>query len=392
VSDIFSVERVPFLDFDGKLIGVFVLKACWVVGEDRVLRPADEPEPVLFADRLVEGDDPSKSPVLFEADVVPRKPRTDVVVHGTAYAPSGSPVPTFDCEVVIANYRRRLRIFGPRYARWQKPAKETKRETIYTPPLFTDPEPVLRVPLTWENAYGGVAAFASPDGEVIDVPCPVNPFGKGYCVQNSPQGVEGRLLPLIEDPAHLLTPENFVRDLGAPEALPLPAGFGFYGRGWYPRVAYVGVMPHEVENVKKQMREQAAKLDPEKDAAAIAMLQNYDPPVMDPAFYQAAAPGMSFPYLAGDESVAIHHMTPSGFLGFNLPGVVPLLRVDRGGGFAPVPVVLDTVVFQVEEMRLCETFRGHIKLASPEEADLLPTMPMQVEPVSVLEYRRAVIE
>jgi hypothetical protein len=299
-------------------------------------------------------------------------------------------VTQFDVEVAVGQHRRKLRVIGPRKAVWRKPAKETKRETVFTPPLFTDPGKVARVELTWQNAYGGIGRFASPDGEVLEIPCPVNPFGKGYCVQNSREALDGLDLPLVEDPAAPLAPETFVRDLGAPDALPLPAGLGFYGRGWYPRVAYVGVMPHEVDAVRKQMREQAAQLDPEKDAAAIAMLQDYDPPVMDPAFHQAAAPGMSFPFLSGDESVALHHMTPQGLLGFNLPGVVPLLRVDRGAGLAPVPVTLDTVVLDVEEMRLVETFRARFPLSGQEDADRLPSMPLRIETVPLLEYRRTV--
>jgi len=390
VSELFQTERLPFTDFDGRLVGVIVAKATWVIGEDRALRLVDDPEPVLFVDRLVEGDDPSKSPVRFESDVAPIKKRTDFVVQGTAYAPGGKPVPQFDVEVAVGQHRRKLRVIGPRKAVWRKPAKETKRETVFTPPLFTDPGKVARVELTWQNAYGGIGRFASPDGEVLEIPCPVNPFGKGYCVQNSREALDGLELPLVEDPAAPLAPETFVRDLGAPDTLPLPAGLGFYGRGWYPRVAYVGVMPHEVDAVRKQMREQAAQLDPEKDAAAVAMLQDYDPPVMDPAFHQAAAPGMSFPFLSGDESVALHNMTPHGHLGFNLPGVVPLLRVDRGAGLAPVPVTLDTVVLDVEEMRLVETFRARFPLAGQEDADRLPSMPLRIETVPLLEYRRTV--
>ena len=46
---------------------VVIAKRTFVLGEDRVLRPADDPDPVLFADELFDGDDPAKSPVKFRS-------------------------------------------------------------------------------------------------------------------------------------------------------------------------------------------------------------------------------------------------------------------------------------------------------------------------------------
>lgn len=389
----YEIERLPLQDLDGTLIALLLAKKTWSIGDDWVVRPSDEPDPIRFVNVLEFGEDPTASPVLIEADTALVKPRCDLVVIGTAYAPGGEPAPFFDVTVVFANAVRSLRVFGPRRAIYRKPVRETKKEVIYWPPLFTDPTPVRRVPMSFTNAYGGVARYRLPDSEeILDIPCPSNPFGKGYCVQNSPEGLDGLELPQIEDPSALLTPDNVVREIGAPENLPLPAGFGFYGSGWYPRVAYAGVMPHEVERVKAQVREQAATLDPEKDAAAIAMLRDFEPPVLAPEFFQGAAPSMAFPYPRGDESVVLKNLTPSGHLAFNLPGRRPLCTLDLGAGPKMVPMVLDTIIILAEEMRLVMTFRGRVPLAGPDVVENLPTAPLALRETSIGDYERAVAD
>ena len=390
----YQVEKLVQIDLDGQPVGLVIAKRTFVVGEDRVLRPADDPDPVLFADQLFDGDDPTKSPVRFEADTALLKRRTDVVIHGTAHAPGGQPAPSFDVTIAVGNWRRHLRVFGPRRAVWRKPAKETARAVVHTPPLFTDPTPVARVPLSFSSAYGGVAKYqVSSTGEILDIACPTNPLGKGFCVQNSPEGLDGLDLPQLEDPTALLTPETVVRELAAPEAVPVPAAFGFQGRGWYPRVRSLGVMPFEVARARAQVREQAKALDPVKDAAAIAALSEFDPPVMDPEYYQAAAAGMAVPMLLGDESVSLRGVTPSGVLAFNLPGRAPLVVVQARSGPRTVPMGLDTFVFLADELRLVLTWRGRLPLSTEGgEADDFPSLPLTVTDATLSEARAAVAE
>lgn len=376
--------RFPALDLDGTLVGVVVAKAAFTVGEDRVARPADEPEPVRVADVLLEGDDPSLSPARLEADLAVRKDRTDVVIRAVAHAPGGKPAASFDAEVVVGRHRKRIRVLGPRQALYRGPARPSLKDPVKAVPLFTDPAPVLRVPVLPSLAYGGVARFRVPGTEdVLEVPCPANPFGRGYCVQNSPEGLEGLALPQLEDPDHLLTPETLVRDLSAPESLPWPAVLTPYGRSWYPRSSYAGVPAYDAPRVRDQVRSQADALDPEQDADAIAMLREYEPPILAPEFHQCAAPGLALPLLAGDESVTLRNLSPEGALSFNLPGRAPRVRVGEGDDARRVPMVLDTVCFDVETGRLELTFRGRLALSGPEAADAFPGGPATVEDVDL---------
>lgn len=384
----YEVERFTGVDFDGGSVGIILAKVTYSLGEDRVFEPAEDAESIRFAPCFRDEAEPTASPILFDSDSALVKPRTDFVVHGTAFAPKGRPVGSFDVEVVVGRQRRVLRVFGPRKASY-RPARKTKKKTEYRPPAFSESTPVTKVPLDFTRAYGGVARYRVPEGdEVIEIPCPSNPLGRGYCVQNSPEGLDGLELPQVENPDALLTPENLIRSIGSPEDLPVPAGFGVYGPAWYPRVAYAGIMPHDMEEARARMREQASQLDPETDAATIAMLEDYDPPGMAPEFFQSAAPGMTFPYLDGDESVTLTNLTPSGLIAFNLPGRRPLVRLDREEGPLSLAADLDTVVFLVDEMRLVLTFRARCALTGPGETEEFPSRTMEIEDLDTKEYRR----
>jgi len=385
----YEVERFALVDFDGEPMGIVLAKKTWTLGDDRVFTPAPEQEPVLFAGQPLEGDDPAACPLRYDSDTALIKSLTDVVVHGIAHAPKGRAAREFEVEVRVGKRRRVLKVFGPRQAEYRKPARQTKKKTIFTPPVFSDPGPVKRVPVDFTRAYGGIARYGMPDSEdVLDIPCPTNPFGRGYCVQNSAEGLDGLELPQVEDPEALLTPETLVRDIGSPEDLPVPAGLGVFGSSWYPRVAWAGVMPHDVERAREQIREQAASLDPDEDGETIAMLQDFEPPVMAPEFFQAAAPGMTFPLLTGDEAVSLKNLTPEGVLAFNLPGVRPLVTLEQEEGTSPLDAVLDTVVFNVDEMRLVLTYRARCPLSGTGESDAFGQLPVDVEELDVKEYRR----
>ena len=225
--------------------------------------------------------------------------------------------------------------------------------------------------------------------EVLDVGCPTNPFGTGYCVQNSPEGLEGIRLPQVEDPNDLLTPENLVRQAGVPEAVPVIATLGTFGRTWYPRSSYAGVPPCEVDRVRVQVRSGADALDPEKDADAIAMLREFEPPILSPLFFQSASPCLALPHLAGDEVITLQNLSASGFLSFNLPGRGPLIAFESVDGRRLIPVVLDTMVLDVEAGRLEMTFRGNVPLATPEAAEAFSKGALVVKDVDLSEMGRA---
>lgn len=99
------------------------------------------------------------------------KRKVDLIVRGTAYAPGGKPVPEFDVEMRIPNLiSRKLRIFGNRHLIWYPPVKWLTPEEvakgepwIWPDPDFSEPEPIDKLPLRYEYAFGGIAKIKFTD-------------------------------------------------------------------------------------------------------------------------------------------------------------------------------------------------------------------------------------
>ncbi|MBM4388706.1 MAG: DUF2169 domain-containing protein, partial [Deltaproteobacteria bacterium] len=195
----------------------------------------EEGFPVFFGDEYFDGDDYL---IKFEGELVPPKKKVDLIVHGKAYPPEGKRTRFFDVSVSAGNIKRTLRIFGKRTVKYVPPKKETKKEVIYSPPVFSEPDFAKETEVSWRNAFGGVGKIKFED-KTVEFPYIMNRFGKGFAPKNSPEALDGIELPLLEDPADPITPANIVQDLSNLEKLRKPAGFGFYGRGWHPRISFM---------------------------------------------------------------------------------------------------------------------------------------------------------
>lgn len=170
-------------------------------------------------------------------DYWPEKGATDVVVHGSAWAPGGVPAPRFEAAVRVGEAEKRLCVFGRRAITW-----------VRGKPRIDEPEPCEKVALGWENAYGGIdwrvplPGAEDPVEELIvqtDHPglYPRNPFGKGYVVQRGE--VPGLQMPQLEDPDDLLEAGRLV--VGAPELWyeqPLPWSLGWQPAIFWPRCVF----------------------------------------------------------------------------------------------------------------------------------------------------------
>src|SRR5205814_6104520 len=112
-------------------------------------------------------DDPLCSTVKFEADFIPYKLATDVVVNGTAYAPGGKPVGELVAAVEVGNARKKVKVFGDRACKHRAGGD----------PVFGDPQPFTKMELRYERAYGGIDVFSDP---ICPFPYPRNHLGKGF--------------------------------------------------------------------------------------------------------------------------------------------------------------------------------------------------------------------
>jgi len=73
---------------------------------------------------------------------------------------------------------------------------------------------------------------------------PRNPCGRGYLVEATPEGFAGLRLPQLEDPGDPLTAARLAdSSIARWQRLPLPWSTGWVNYSWYPRIAFLGVVP-----------------------------------------------------------------------------------------------------------------------------------------------------
>ncbi|MFB4414113.1 DUF2169 domain-containing protein [Pantoea sp. ANP04] len=163
-------------------------------------------------------DEPGTSSVRFESDLAPYKPRLDVVINGTAWAPEDKPVRHLTVGARIGDFTRLLNVYGPR--EWRKMVATWQ---------LTNGKPVTHVDLRYEFAQGGF--YRLEKGE--ELASSFNSVGIGWLPAKAQKELKLQHLPapqfeLLPNPVKNIEDEN------------LPAGFGFYGRGWHPRITFAG--------------------------------------------------------------------------------------------------------------------------------------------------------
>jgi len=341
----FSVTTLRWPDVDDKPRLTVVVKATFMIGRDGSdVRPTAKQLPLFESDIVSETEPPS---VRFESDLVPFKPCTDVVLVGRAYAPEGKPVTEMVAGLRVGQLRYGVAVIGDRT--WQTQLLE-KPTISYTRPFLT-------MDLAYERAFGG---FDKPAGMY----CKENHVGTGFIGKRSAERVEGLKLPNLEDPRNLI---------GAWNSRPRPAGLGFYGRSWAPRLAYAGTYD------EKYMKERHPRL----------------PADFSYRFFNGAHPDLQVGgYLRGDEEVDLLNVCPNASRAhFRLPGVVPKITVARwtvspeqwvqehagaDGSLPselplveePLKVVLDTVVFVPDQGVFYEVFRAVSSLSSLDSLEI----------------------
>ena len=129
---------------DGRESLVVVVKGTFAIpppGRDPQL--ADEQVPLVMANVFT--GEPGLSAPLYESDFAPHKPRCDVLLNGSAYAPGGKPA-----ERVTVSLR-----VGPLHKSFDVVGKRTWRRGL-AGPAATRPEPFTAMPISYDNAFGGV--------------------------------------------------------------------------------------------------------------------------------------------------------------------------------------------------------------------------------------------
>jgi len=304
-------------DKDGRDHCVIVVKGTFTIGADGEAHLAEEQVPLVYAD--VHHGDPATTSIRYECDFAPHKPRTDILVNGSAFAPKGKAVEKLLVSLDIAGGRKEIAVVGDRY--W------------YMGPVgmaASHPAPFVTMPITFDRAFGGRdEQHPNPKRHGAELR---NLVGKGFWRSAEKRAIEGTPLPNIEHPHHPL------RALGE---TPPPVGFGVVGRGWQPRIGHAGTYDQRWLDEKFP----------------------FLPDDFDPLHFQSAPADQQVSGLRGGESIRCVNLTPEGVLETAVPriGEMPVEFVFRDRR-EHAQARLDTLLIEPGERRLLLVWRVSIPL------------------------------
>lgn len=329
------------------ILGVLVKRTYDIIPNQVCVR-ADKDNKLIAGD--IHYGDPMNSTVEFEADFVPFKLATDVVLNGKIYAPEGNSVESLVASLFVGNHRKDIVVTGDRFCHYQKNSV----------PVFSDPKPFTTIELRYENAYGGIDIYSDPDMQCL---YPRNHLGRGFVIKNTKKTVDNLQLPNIEAPLDLLTPERLCAEHFMNwERQPISEGFGWISKLWRPRALLAGVMPAD-RPVEQELRRIYSQAVPTEQQELYAQTELPD---MDFHFFSGASQGMVLPFLKGDERIGAVNLLPDGDLHFKLPGERPVIGLDIGMGIQEPEVFLHTVMIRLEERQIDLVWRVAVSYSGPD--------------------------
>jgi hypothetical protein len=296
---------------------VVVVKGTFTIpptGEEPV--PAESQVPLIEADTFT--GEPGHSAPVYEADYPLRKPRCDLLVVGSAYAPGGEPVERVQVGFKVGSVSKTFHVVGDRL--WQ--AGDSVR-----------PGHVLafeQMPISYDRAFGGVDNFHR-DQARHSAYMP-NPIGRGFHAELDRALVDGTPMPNTEE---------LNRPVERPNGQHQPMAFGPIGRGWTPRLQFAGTYDQDWLDDQFPFLPQDFRDD----------------------YYQAAPAAQQIIYPSGGEEVVLLNLTPDGRTGFRLPTVdVPVVFFHKKGGRTETKGVIDTIVLEPDKGIFTLTWRASIPL------------------------------
>jgi hypothetical protein len=258
------------MDPDGREYLVVVVKGTFDIPTDGgEAKLSAEQQPLIAADTFT--GEPGFSAPVYESEYCLTKPKCDVLVLGSAYAPVGKPATKVTCGFKLGNLSKVIEVYGDRT--WSGPGNTPSR-----------PEPFVTMPITYDRAFGG-CDNSNPDKSKAYME---NPVGMGFWPNLANHDLEQKPVPNLQEPG-----KSFV----SPRGTYKPMSLGPLGRSWAPRLQYAGTYNAD-------------------------WMENHFPFLprdFDAQYNQAAPPDQQIAYLVGGEEVVLINLTPDGRRVFTLP-------------------------------------------------------------------------
>lgn len=318
-------------DATGREFGVLLVKGTYKIRSDGTLTPARIQEPLSFTDDY-EGE-VNLSSLRMPSDIVPKKPRADVILRAEARAPGGKPLASWIVAVRVEGrhvLEKRLRVTGPR--RWEpqwgvsagvlETLSPSERRRAFAGWRLGDPEPATSIPIRYEAAFGGLQDKRSTDSDApFFVADERNPIGCGWLDCDaipSEHPVPAPQIEAADDP------------IGEPFQDHVPVGFGAIPPAWLPRRPLGGTF----------------------DQNWIDTIWPDWPPDYSYGYHQSAHPDLIYPeHLTGEETVRLTGLGgQGGERVIRLPGHMVIAELERHDGeIVCGPMELDTLLIDVAD-------------------------------------------
>jgi len=314
---IISYSRLPTMAFEhrykkGEPSHCLIIRGVFAWDDSGKLTPIADQPPAKITDEY--WGEPDLSSLRYPADMVPRKPATDVVIAGELTAPNAKPTASWLAGLTVRQQTKTLRICGPR--QWAN--------QVFGGWTLSAPEPTATIPLKYELAYGGnVARKEAKDAGQKPEVHPFNPLGCGFL------GKAGADYRQTYPAAQFELPDQPVKDINRPVAV---AGFSAMNDFFEERMQFSGTYKDEWDN------------DPEPTI----------PPDFKLDFWNCAPLDQRHtPYLTGGETIQLTGMTAEGTLTLTLPhyrcrAVLKYLDGDRDS----IIMDMDTVLIDLEKKQV----------------------------------------
>lgn len=302
------------LEPSGRELLVVVLKGTFRIPRTPgdTLRLQEEQAPLAMSD--VFHGEPGQSAPKYEFDFAPRKPRCDVLLNGTAYAPRGESTERCTVGIRVGAWRKLFAVVGDRS--WISAAGTVRA---------TQPQPFVTLPISYDCAFGGVDA--KHEDPAMHAAFAENPSGRGFHRHLVEQWLAGSPLP---------NTEQLDRPVTSPDADYQPMAFGPVGRHWTSRAGFAGTY----------------------DQRWLDEVAPFLPPDFDDRYYQAAPADQQIDPPTEQQLVSLLNLTPEGRCDFVLPRPdVRIQIVSRTGERTEIPAPIDTLLIEPDLERVQVSWR-----------------------------------